>query len=477
MNKVDRRTFLHRTALAGGAAFALQNLVARSGKSIPQALAQTGSNGSYGPLIDKATRNTGELLLALPEGFQYTVIGRRRNPNGTPNIMSDGRPTPGLHDGQATFAMDDGMIRLVRNHEQGAGAAFGAKPYDAGAAGGTVTLIVDPITRTVVRDFASLSGTVRNCAGGPTPWGTWISNEETIEFPIPAGNANSNSYQKVHGYNFDVPAAADSEVDPLPLKAMGRFSHEAVAIDPATNIIYETEDANPSGFYRFIPANRGVIGQASSPPDMTSGVLQMLAIKERPRYDTRTRQTMGQSLETTWVEIKNPDPLLENGALSVVNQGRARGGAVFARLEGAWYGKNTKSENSIFFVSTSGGDIGRGQIFEFTPDGDSDAGLLTLIFESPSADVLDAPDNICVSPRGGLVLCEDGSGEEFVHGLSQDGQIFKFAKNIVPGETGSEFAGAVFSPDGETLFVNIQGPGLTFAIWPESGRKWSDGAL
>lgn len=467
MSKVNRRTFLQQSVIAGGTAFALQGLIARGHLSVSSVMAQAGS-GSYGPLFPRAANNTGETLLALPEAFQYNVIGKRGAP------MSDGRLTPPLHDGMATFAFGN-TIRLVRNHEAGGGGssdvAFGALPYDRKATGGTTTLEVDPVTRLIVRDFASLSGTVRNCAGGPTPWGTWISNEETTVFPIPAPNPSSNFFEQVHGYNFEVNAFADSENVPVALRAMGRFSHEAVAVDPLTNYVYETEDANPSGFYRFIADNPGVPGDPTRPPDLTAGRLQMLAINNRPRYDTRRGQTVGQVLEVVWVDINDPDPLLENGALPVVSQGRARGGAVFARLEGCWYG-----ERSIFIVSTSGGEIGRGQVWQHTPDGTT-GGLLKLIYESTDPLVLDSPDNICVSPRGGLVLCEDGSGEEFVHGLTQDGRIFKFAKNIVPGQEGSEFAGATFSPDGETLFVNLQGPGHTYAIWPQSGRSWSEGAL
>jgi hypothetical protein len=187
----------------------------------------------------------------------------------------------------------------------------------------------------------------------------------------------------------------------------------------------------------------------------------MLRIKYAPGYDTRQGQRPGRQLLCTWVTIDDPDPNLEGGAPRVWAQGAARGGATFGRLEGAWYGNG-----SIFIVSTSGGNVGAGQVFEYRPLGPVE-GFLTLLYESPDRNVLDAPDNLCVSPRGGLVLCEDGSGDEFVHGLTPRGRIFKFAKNIVPGQEGSEFAGATFSPDGETLFFNLQGPGLTFAVWPK----------
>jgi secreted PhoX family phosphatase len=155
-------------------------------------------------------------------------------------------------------------------------------------------------------------------------------------------------------------------------------------------------------------------------------------------------------------------------------QGRAQGAATLGRLEGAWYGNDAK----IYIVSTSGG-IGQGQIWEYDPAEET----IRLLFESPSAAVLNAPDNITVSPRGGLVLCEDGSGEEFMHGLTVDGEIFAFAKNnvVLNGERnnivgdfrGSEWAGACYSPEGKWLFASIQSPGISFAIT----GPWKAGAL
>jgi uncharacterized protein len=163
-----------------------------------------------------------------------------------------------------------------------------------------------------------------------------------------------------------------------------------------------------------------------------------------------------------------------------VQQGIAKGGAVFARLEGIWYG-----DGKLYVVSTSGGPIGQGQIFEYEPK----TGVMRVLYASPAADILNNPDNITVSPRGGIVLCEDGSGIEYLHGLTPDGEIFRFAANnvvvpaggipgkpaIAPGDyTGSEWAGATFEPKkGDWLFVNIQSPGITFAIT----GPWRKGAL
>ncbi len=459
--KLDRRSFLRQSALAGGAAFAFGGMVNRldlfatGGRRALAALDTVG----FGPLSPKPTENTGEVFLGLPDGFKYKVFGRAGS------IMSDGRPTPTNHDGMAAFDVG-GQLRLVRNHEIAQGAARGVKPYDTAAGGGTTTLIVNPQTRELESDFLSMSGSIRNCAGGPTPWGSWITGEETI-----IGRLSSPPTNFPHGYTFDVSASANAEVDAIPLKGMGRFSHEAIAVDPLTNYIYETEDQGvTSGFYRYVPNEPNAPGL--SPNFMAGGTLQMLAIKERPQYDTRTGQTVGLELEAEWVEIRNPDPNLENGARTVFSQGFNRAGAArFARLEGCWHGNG-----HIFFDSTTGGNVGQGQIWRYTPVSEA-GGVLTLIFESPSIDVLNAPDNICYTPNGGLLICEDGTGVEFVHGLTPTGAIFKFIENVVPGRTGDEFAGSTFSPDLQTLFVNIQGANLTFAVWPEEGRFWADGGI
>jgi secreted PhoX family phosphatase len=363
----------------------------------------------------------------------------------------------------------NGKIRLVRNHEinnrlakEGV-AISDARPYDGLAGGGTTTLIIDPKTRRVIKDFVSLSGTLQNCAGGPTPWGSWITCEETVlgkrRFTDSQGR-ELGGFSEPHGYCFEVPAKSDTIVTPVPLKAMGRFVHEAIAVDPRTGIVYETEDYGTAGFYRFIPKKRGSLREG--------GRLQMLAIKGRSDYDTRTAQKTGAMLPVAWVDIDDPDPAAaDTDPLAVFKQGKAKGGATFARLEGCWYGGG-----SVFFTATSGGDKLLGQVWEYRPEKNSD-GHIRLFFESPAVEVLDRPDNICVTPRGGLIICEDGSNEQFLRGLTPDGRIFDFAKNMVPGFERVELAGATFSPDGETLFVNIQTPGITFAIW----GPWRKGAL
>ena len=449
---VDRRKFLRGgAAVAAGIAAGgpLQALAARTAGAAP--MVKRPHSPDYGPLAPVRDETTGLELLQLPAGFTYLSYG------WTGDEMSDGRPTPGAHDGMAAFRVRGNRVALVRNHEQGTfTGAFTDAAYDPMANGGTTTLEFDTRRGRFISSRASLSGTIRNCAGGPTPWGSWLTCEETT---LVNGDVR-------HGYIFEVPYDRASSAKPY--KAMGRFSHEAVAVDPRTGWVYETEDANPSGLYRFRPHKRGDLGGG--------GVLEMLAIGDGS-YDTRADATGVRYPRTHWVRIDEPDP--GPGETSTVQQGIAQGGAVFARLEGAWY-----HERKVYVVSTSGGPTGQGQVFEY----DLRDGAMKVLFASPSADVLNNPDNITVSPRDGIVLCEDGSGVEYLHGLTRDGEIFPFAANniVIPAEgvpgkstapgnyTGSEWCGATFEPvHGDWLFVNIQSPGITFAIT----GPWRSGSL
>ncbi len=448
----DRRGFLRAAGLYAGAAAvapSLPGLIAWSREGAVRRL-----SSGYGNL-----RRAGPEL-ALPDGFSYVRLGVE----GT--LMSDGSPTPRAHDGMAAFGMPDGTVRLVRNHEDkdqpGVARVLGDPrlAYDRRAGGGTTTLdirLAGDGTPEIVRDFVSLGGTTVNCAGGPTPWGSWLTCEEATWGLV-------KGFSMPHGYVFEVPVAADGQVEAVPLPDMGRFWHEAVAVDPATGIVYETEDINRrAGFYRFTPKTPGRL--------IDGGHLEMMAISGRPQADLRQGQRAGDWLRVEWVPIDDPDPEgAETDPTLVFAQGFGAGGARLSRLEGCWYG-----DGSVYFHSTNGGDEQSGQVWRYVPDEDA----LILVFESPSRDVLDAPDNLTVSPRGGLLLCEDAVGISHLRGLTPDGQIFDFAENIMNRR---EFAGATFSPDGTILFVNIQGDldsfgpgnkGMTFAIT----GPWEDGAL
>ena len=468
--RVNRRTFLAATGAALGAApfYALAGCT-EGGRG--QAAA-TGGNGpsadvGYGPLQPVRDETTGLPLLQLPAGFRYLSFGWTGDP------LAGGLVTPGAHDGMAAFAGAGSRIRLVRNHEVRGGAAYAESPiYDPNGGGGTTTVEFDAAGGKVVEAWASLAGTAVNCAGGPTPWGSWLTCEETVFGPdFTASGANAarlrdanHDYRRPHGYIFEVPADGTASAEPL--RAMGRFVHEAVSVDPETGIVYETEDRwLGSGFYRFIPAEPGNLA--------AGGSLEMLAIGDAPGADLRPGQERDVWRPVAWAPIDDPDPA-EIAEDSVYAQGVAAASATFARLEGTWYGGGR-----IYIVSTSGGAAEAGQVWEYDPRGER----LRLVFESPGRDVLDMPDNLCVSPRGGLVLCEDGEIDNFVRGLTLDGKIFPFAKNaiVLDGERNGfsgdyrdrEFAGATYSPDGRWLFFNIQTPGITFAVT----GPWADGPL
>lgn len=415
------------------------------------------ARGGYGRLTKAGP------LLALPPDFTYRVLAVDGQ------TMGDGRATPGAPDGMAAFSAADGTIRLIRNHELDVGPAATSPAYDPAAAGGTTTLVVDPTSRELVADWTSLAGTSRNCGGGPSPWGSWITCEETVD-------GVGQGYEAPHGYAFDVAADADGPVKPVALTAMGRFRREAVAVDAGRGVVYQTEDAEPdAGLYRFVVDAGGV--EPGERLDLAGGGrLQALAIIDQPGLDLCSVTEEGATFAIGWVDVEEPDADVEGG-LSVVGQAVAAGAARFRRLEGC-----AVEGDTLWFTSTDGGH-GNGQIWRLEagrPDATgagADGGTLTLDLAATDSDVLQGPDNLVRSPRGSLVICEDnGRGFNRLTALTPDGVLIPLAANI---DNEKEFAGAAFSPDGRTLFVNTQGsairriPGRTFAIW----GPWETGAV
>jgi secreted PhoX family phosphatase len=346
-------------------------------------------------------------------------------------------------------AARNGRVWLIRNHEaRGPGTSFGPPDltYDPAVGGGTTTLTFDVDAGRWERAWASLAGTSTNCAGGVTPWDTWLSCEETVE-----------DFGKPHGFVFEVPV--DGKATAIPLAALGRFVHEAAAIDPATGIVYLTEDRFTAGFYRCIPTTPRELGRG--------GRLEMLRIKGRHGTDLRRDVAVGSVLPVDWVEIADPGRAHSPGTRDtqgVFAQGHAQGGATFARLEGC-----AESRGRFYFVSTNGGAAMMGQVWEYRPADET----LRLIYESPAAAAMDMPDNVAVSPRGGLVLCEDGGQSvQRLHGMAPDGVPFVFAESAIVLDgtphglrgdyRGGEWAGATFHD--RWLFVNAYLPGVTFAI-------------
>ncbi len=474
---LSRRRFLSSAAAVTAGFAGLRSFASTAG---PVASDSATASAGYGELLIDA-----EGLLDLPKGFAYRVFSR------TGERMDDGLLVPGKHDGMAAFEGPDGLTLLVRNHEvEGPDRTLGAFGkqnellvrlpreviYDAGYGktpmlGGTTTLVYDTNKQELVRQYLSLACTERNCAGGPTPWGSWITCEETVK-------RKDVEREIDHGYNFEVPATADMKLaDPVPLKAMGRFNHEAVAIDPGTGIVYQTEDRHDGVLYRFVPTIPGKLHEG--------GRLQVLAIKDKQPADLRNWLAIpkelqtggahdvnfdttlsakriakpGESLGVEWVDIDNVEAPEDDLRYRAFKMGAAR----FARGEGMWYGND-----AVYFACTTGGPAGKGQIWRYTPSQHEGTtaeagapGMLELFIEPNNATILQHADNICIGDNGHVVVCEDGGPVNHVLGVTPGGSVYKIARNRM---NNSEFAGSCFSPDGSTLFVNIQNPGLTIAI-------------
>nr|WP_206071150.1 alkaline phosphatase PhoX [Knoellia sp. DB2414S] len=431
----------------------------------------------------------GKVRLHLPEGFSY----RSFHDTEQPVTLDDGTLLPGRHDGMGAFAGPGGLVTLIRNHEvNNPGPAFGPvgdHTYDPMARGGCTH--VDVTNRGEVHAaYTAINGTMMNCSGGQMPWGAWVTCEETVNGPDVGPDftgASNVPLTKPHGYVFEVPV--DGRASGEPLTRAGRFAHEAVSFDPREGRLYLTEDnfAFPSGFYRYTPSTNPM----ESGHLANDGRLQMLAVKGQPNAHLEAHQPKGATYAVEWVDIDDPDPTYpytpgqtaptpnDTAIVHVGDQGRAKGAAGFSRLEGQVY-KN----GVVYFTSTQGGGPamtgpdssagygrGFGQVWAY----DTRSEKLRLVYESPGKQTFDFPDNITVSRRGTLVVCEDNNQDNYVRGLNRGGQLWDIALNRVQSSrTGQpryddEFAGSTFSPDGSTLFVNIQASaGLTFAIW----GKW-----
>ncbi len=410
-------------------------------------------------------------ILDLPPEFSYRVVSKAGD------RMDDGLQVPIAHDGMAAFHGEGGRVILVCNHEIDpihlANSAFGAsygevpediaeKLYDRGSGrtpsgGGTTTSIYNPATGVTEKQFLSLGGTELNCAGGPTPWGSWLSCEECFQGPGRKWHwLRSITRDQRHGYVFEVSAYAEGLSKAEPIKAMGRFEHEACAVDENTGIVYMTEDRHHSLFYRYIPNTPGKL--------LDGGRLQALALVGHSSVMTHNWSAIPQTplnkpLATRWIELDDVDPVENDLRI----RGAALGAATFARGEGLCV-----AGDRFAFTCTIGGPARIGQVFTYTPSAfegtqrETEApGQLTLIAEANASSLLRNCDNLTMAPWGDLIVCEDTSNHCGLVGISPDGSQYPMADNAY---SNSELAGVCFSPDGDIMFVNIQYPGMTLAI-------------
>ncbi|MEV5884413.1 alkaline phosphatase PhoX [Streptomyces sp. NPDC052020] len=474
---LTRRDFARRSA-ATGAGIALAGSVGALA-SAPNALASTETyrvgqdtadaadrhgGAGYGPLVPDP-----DGILALPAGFTYRILTHAGR-----TTLESGEPTPSHHDGTAAFDGPRGTTLLVNNHELGGPRSRWDHPvplaeglvYDPAAAGGCTVVEVRPGGR--VAEWVGIAGTSTNCAGGSTPWGTWLTCEETED------KAGSNGMTKDHGYVFEVdPADRRANRDPKPVKALGRYAHEAVVVDPGRGHLYLTEDAsNPNGLlYRWTPPEgfRHGRGRLRGLSDDAGRLQAFKCFDSGGRFvdDLSHATRTGTVYGVDWIDVPDRD------ARTTSVRKQFTGGQVTRarKLEGMWWGDGGAYVVSSFARAESPGAAHDGQVWFYDPR----RRTLTLkvlfgVDPDPSRDgALDGPDNITVSPYGGLVVAEDGDGAQHLFGATDRGRTYPIARNELNIGTEeepeySEFAGVTFSPDGKTLFAGIQKPGILLAI-------------
>jgi len=451
---ISRRDLLRTSALTGAGIAIAGGLGPIFGTAVASAQdkGKAPDGNGYGPLVADP-----DGLLDLPNGFNYSVIYRAQawaSIGGTPSTLSTGEVAPNAPDGTGSFLGPKFGTILVQNQELTAG-DLGPVPhtvptYDPDAVGGTTNLVID-LNTNLVKHYASLAGTIRNCAGGVTPWGTWLTCEEN--------DSTNTSNGKRHGYVFEVdPWGRQTEA--VPLVGLGRFEHEAASVDPWTGDVYLSEDASgPNGLlYKFVPTTKwGRYGSLQAGGEL-------FAMKAADLIDLSQVTEPGSSFPVTWVPVPNPDPDIAAGEPRIRTQ-LTNEVTRSKKFEGLWWGNGQLYINCSFAKTAADvSNIGtphEGQVWTYDPR----RNRIELHARFAPGGLFDGPDNITVSPHGGAFLCEDGDGDQYVIYLDDENRAFAFAKNRIAFDGGfQEFTGATFSRDGRFLFVNAQQPGITYAI-------------
>lgn len=440
----DRRCFLGATATAF-AALAASGCMTRGQVSAARTPSQDTGFSGYGALLPDPAG-----FLDLPEGFSYRVLSRLGD------AMDDGGTVPDRADGMGCFDLGGGEIALVRNHElqpqHDAGGTI-AKGYGKRGGvlvpGGTTTIVLDAQTLAVKRQFRSLGGTIRNCSGGVTPWGSWLTCEEA---PTGPGQRYGEGLEQNHGWVFEVPGSARGLVDAVPLKALGRFNHEAACVDPATGIVYQTEDRDDSVLYRFLPKVPGKLAEGGR---LQAMVIEGIAdTRNWPASGDAPVMERGKPYRVSWVDLDDVEAPKDD----LRQRAAAKGAALVARGEGLHMGAR-----EVYACATNGGAKKLGQVLKLTPGLAGAPDTVELFFESESEAQFNYGDNLTVAPTGHLFVCEDQYTDvvdNHIRGITPDGRAYDFAR--LHAQT--ELAGACFSPDGRVLFVNAYGPTVTMAI-------------
>ena len=359
------------------------------------ARAQTGP-GPYGPLL--APDGNG---VRLPAGFSSRVIARANVPVGRRAY-----PLPIFPDGATTFATPDGgWILAVNSEVPGIGGASAIRFNSSGA---------------IVDAYSILSGTSTNCAGGRTPWGTWLSGEEV---------------DQGHIWECD-PTGATAAVR---RDALGTFKHEAACVDPIEGRVYLSEDVGDGGFYRFTP---------TAYPDLSAGTLEIA--------------TVDGAGAVTWTAVPNPNP----AEADAPTRAQVSGSTQFDRGEGIWY-----DAGSVYLATTNDDTVHAYDVAKRS---------ISILYRR--ADTPDSPlqgvDNVTVSASGDVFVCEDSYDNDpdamDICMITREGEVARFAKltgveHFLPDVAESEVTGVCFDPGGQRMYFSSQRAAGFGALYEVSG--------